>query len=337
MHVILLGGSAVTSIHTNRKKVLATALAVLAAAGGLCGQATRADAINPPPAWAIVEVPEQYRGYVGKDGLPEPYPSWDHPIGVGTQSIDFWQANHFLVCRPETAKFLYSQYTPTVVEYAKGTLPVFDGLVDRHLHAMICDRDKALVLLREVLPRLLVHPGMAPVGPAIPTDRGLLDEELLESERAYCNEQARVFVRLCQVAGVPARMVFLFYADKKSGHVVAEFYAEGRWSMADASYFTVFPAADGHLMSAAECHGEGRAAAGQAYYRRYQQLIQMSNQELAGAKYADIRDEARRARSTARTAGDIRRSLESQTADSIGKTLWAFGILNYPLPPRPKQ
>ena len=64
---------------------------------------------------------------------------------------------------------------------------------------------------------------------------------LLKSGAGWCNEQAHVFVRLCQVADIPAHMVFLFYADNRSGHVVAEFHADGRWAMADTSWLCVFP------------------------------------------------------------------------------------------------
>ena len=284
-----------------------------------------------PPAWVMAEAPEKYRGFLGKQGLPEPYKSRERPLGEATRFIDFWQANHFLVYRPETAEFLYSDYSSTETpEYVKGALPMFERLVDEHCHAMVGDRDKAVALLREAMPKLLFHPYVPPLGPLAPGDRGLGDEELLESRIGWCNEQARVFVRLCQVAGIPARMIFLFYADKETGHVVAEFYADGRWSMADCTYFAVFPAADGHLMSAAECHrGAGGLEAGQEYGRRYQRILRMSDDEIAGRKFAHIADDARRNGEIRTAAAGARGQFQDKTPDAF----WEFGVLNYPLPP----
>ncbi|MCL2329849.1 MAG: transglutaminase domain-containing protein [Phycisphaerae bacterium] len=336
------------ALHTRKLGIVAAAMMIgllslsrgsllLAADDEFTQPAPKNEPIKPPPEWVKVEVPEQYKGFVGSPGLPEAYQkSWKTPVGLGTQYIDFWQADHNLIYRPETAKFLYSDYSSTETpKYVKGTLPTFERLVDEHCYGMVNNRDKAIVLLREVLPKLLIHPGMPPLGPPIPGDRGLTDEGLLESKKAFCNEQARVFVRLCQVAGIPARMIFLFYADKTSGHVIAEFYADGQWSMADCTYFTVFPAADGHLMSAAECHGKGKLEAGKAYYRRYQQIIRMSDDEIAGAKYASIADKARRDKRIRSEAEGIRERRGAETPESIAETFGVFGVLNYPLPPAP--
>jgi len=64
-------------------------------------------------------------------------------------------------------------------------------------------------------------------------------------------------------------LIFLFYSNPPSGHVIAEFHADGRWCMADASYLCVFPDADGRLMSAAECHGPGKMRAGEVYFEGF--------------------------------------------------------------------
>lgn len=293
-------------------------------------------ATQPAPEWATRDIiPAEYQKFLGKNGLPDPYPSFKEPIGLGTEGIDFWQANHFLAYRPETAKFIYALYTPTTrVPYEHGTLPAFERIVDERLNAIVSDRDKAIVLVREVLPDLIMHPAVPPMGPPCPPDRGLLDEPLLATGEGFCNEQARVFVRLCQVAGIPARLIFLFYADHNSGHVVAEFYAEGRWSLADGSYFLVFPAADGHLMSAAECHNEGRREAAQIYYRKTQRFLALSDEQLVGRRFAGERDATKRKKAIDTTAAELRARLTARTHQVITDEFWAFGVLNYPLPPK---
>ncbi len=49
-------------------------------------------------------------------GPPEPLHSQPDPIGVGTWGVDYWQADNFIVYRPETADDLYKEYTPVRVD-----------------------------------------------------------------------------------------------------------------------------------------------------------------------------------------------------------------------------
>jgi len=274
---------------------------------------TESPETDPPetPAWARENLPSWVAPFVGKQGLPDPWPQKKGPLGSATSGIDRWQANHFIVYRPETAAYLYQQYTPTKVAYRRGSLPAYEKVVEKYARGDATDRQKAMALLKS-LADVCRHPTIPPLGPRVRADRGLLDEDLLKSGGGFCNEQARVFVRLCQVAGIPARMVFLFYADNRTGHVVAEFFADGRWSMADTSWLCVFPAEDGHLLSAAEIHADeaGRQRAIAAYRARWREMLAMSDEYLGGP--------------------GARTTLEKKLAapDVPG----CFGVLNYPLP-----
>jgi hypothetical protein len=267
---------------------------------------------------------------MGRYGLPDPYRHQKKPIGDVTAGLDLWQANHFIAYRQETAKYLYEGYTPTTVEYKAGTLPVFEKIAAEQTAGLTYSRDKAMALLRIVPEKLVLHPGIPPKGPQIPFGRGLDDETLLASGYAWCNEQARVFVRLCQVSGIPARIIFLFY--RQGGHVVAEFYADDRWSMADASYLCVFPDAQGRLMSAAECHGAGRTRAGEAYYRRFQEMLTYSDEHMVGGRFPKDMDQGERSKLVAQWAAGARKELGAETPKSQADKLWVFGVMNYPLP-----
>jgi hypothetical protein len=284
------------------------------------------------PAWAQVTVPDRMTPYLGKAGMPEPFHSLKDPIGKEVTGLDLYQANHFVTYRQETAEFLYRDYTALRVDYRPGTLPAFERMAAGITRNLSSDRDKALALLKAV-PEKVLHPGIPPLGPACPKDRGLDDGALLGSGQAWCNEQARVFVRLCQVSGIPARLIFLFFKPAPNGHVVAEFYADGRWCMADASWGCVFPDAEGRLMSAAECHHAGKLLAGQAYYRRFQEILQYSDERLVGGKFPPDSDEAGRARRVAGSAEGTRKDLRLQTARAMADQIWVFGVINYPLPP----
>ena len=57
-----------------------------------------------------------------------------------------------------------------------------------------------------------------------------------------------------------------------------------------------------------------------------------SYEELVGRRFSDIADEGQRRQRIAAKARSLREDLRAQTAESLGGQLWAFGILNYPLP-----
>jgi hypothetical protein len=274
------------------------------------------------PTWAKERLPDYIRAFCGRNGLPPALRDEVGPLAPGVRGIDRYQANQFIVYREETASFLYLGYTPTIVSYRRGLFPVFEALAEELTKGCRTDLEKALVLLFQGGARLR-HPSIPPCGPRISPGRNLDDESLLESGLAWCNEQARVFVRLCQVCNIPARIIQIFYADHKSGHCIAEFHAGGRWRMADASWLCVFPGPDGELLSAAECHdrGEGQRSCGLAYYRRQQELLSLPDRDLSVGG--------------ACSPSDWRKRVASETAGFLADKMGVFGVINYPLPSAP--
>lgn len=256
------------------------------------GQAANGDATLPDvrmsvdelaagvPAWARETLPAWVEPYVGRRGM---YAPWNRKQGIlapGVAGIDRWQANRFISFRPETAEYLYTVYTPRP-QYVPGTFPKLEAAVAPY-RSLSGDTDKAVAVLTKVMPQMR-HPVVAPAGPEVATGRNLDDEQLFASGCGWCNEQARVFITLCHILGLPARLVHLFYADNVTGHTVAEFHADGRWAMADVSYGVVFPGRDGKLLSAAACHmQENRPFVESAYRTRYQQVAAMSDADLGG-------------------------------------------------------
>lgn len=277
-----------------------------------------AEAYDPPdaPAGCRETVPPEIRPFLGKNGLGSPWGDRPGPLASAVMGIDRYQANHFVVHRPETAAYIYGDYTPAAVSHVRGTLPDYEAAVARFTAGCTTDTEKAVALLTKAMPVLTKHPTMPPCGPAVSPGRGLADGPLLASGVAWCNEQARVFARLCAVAGIPARIVHLFFASKRDGHTIAEFRADGRWCMADASWFTVFPGADGRLLSAAECHdrGEGQRRAGIAYRARMERLVQLPDAEL----FPDAPERA----------AAFRAAMLAKTADAWSRELDLFGVMN---------
>jgi hypothetical protein len=285
------------------------------------------------PDWAKETVPDKYRPFLGRFGLPEPFASKPSTLGGKVEGIDRWQANRFVVWRPETAAWLYDGYTPTKVDYRPGLLPAYEKLAREYAGAATGNIAKAEALLTRALPERIPHATVPPVGAGCTADRALLDEPLLASGCAFCNEQARVFIRLCQVCGIQARMVFLFYADKQTGHTTAEFWTGEKWAMVDVSWYVLFPGPDGKLMTTAECHGSlpNRAAMAEAYYKRMGAIIALGDEQIAGrAVPAGTPDRAAVLRAKAETLRTYVREFHNKKYLAIH--LWEFGLLNYPLP-----
>jgi hypothetical protein len=284
------------------------------------------------PAWLIEEIPVWALPYVGIEGLhklfgvniPQP------PV----KNIDIWQSNHNIIYRPEIENELYNSYTPLIVNYIKGTLPSYEKLAAKFTAGLATDREKAVALLTKAMPGKVMHPTDPPLGlKDLPPDRGLDDEDLLESGYGWCNEQARVFVRLCQVSGIPARMVFLQFGNGNggvgtNGHVIAEFYADGGWCMADASWFTVFPGFNGKLMSALQCHQPANSArVGEAYIARWKELLTWTDDQLCGHVFKGDTP----AQSQITDAGREERNVLKNKIEN-GYKHFIFSVLNYPLP-----
>ena len=273
------------------------------------------------PAWAKESLPAWLTPFVGRNGLPT---QWRprHALGSSVRGIDRYQANQFVYFCPETAGYLYQKYTPLRVEYRAGTLPTYEALAAKHTKGHATQTARAVALLG-AMPEFFRHPGMPPLGVSVRADRNLEDEPLLASGSGWCNEQARVFIRLCQVIGVPARMVHLFGQN----HTVAEFYADGRWALADTSNFFVVPAparvaetAESVLLSAAQCHdrGPGQRAYAEARHRRGRALLAQTDEAL-GFKSPAAAVKWREA--------EARVSVGEVAVREIG-----FGVMNVPLP-----
>jgi hypothetical protein len=276
---------------------------------------------DPPdcPAWAKETVPDSIQPFRGRNGLPKPYVDRTGPCGVDVRGIDRYHANQFIVYRPETAQYLYTGYTPLRVNYRRGLLPSFEALSSEVTAGCRTEAEKIVALLTKGAAHVK-HPDMPPCGDDVAPDRNADDETLLKSGLGWCNEQARVFVRLCQVNNIPARLIQLFYSDEKTGHCVAELFTDGRWCMADASWFCLCPGPDGKWLSAAQCHdrGVGQKYCGIGYQKRFQELLKMSDRELNFGYRSKPED--------------FRRHTSALTAEDLANKMNCFGVINYPQP-----
>jgi Transglutaminase-like enzymes, putative cysteine proteases len=277
---------------------------------------------TPPevPSWAREKGPEWMERFRGINGLSAAWQRcFDGPNAPGTAGIDRYQANHFIPFRPETARYLQEEYTPLEVRYVPGTYPELEEIAAAAVRSRTDVEAKAEALLMGP-GRALKHPYIPPLGPVISPSRNLDELALLRSGCAWCNEQARVFVRLCQTQNIPARLIHLFYSTPPIGHTIAEFHNGRSWCLVDASYFIVFRTEDGTTLSAADCHDRG---AGQ---RRYSELAAAAIRRLVkeGEKCPPEERDPRLENFLAE-----RRPV---TEEFCFAQLESFGVINYPLP-----
>ena len=278
------------------------------------------------PAWAHVSVPEWVKPFQGKNGLPEWEPRYHKPgstCGGAVAGMDLYHANYYVVYRPETAEYLYSGYTPENVDYMPGTLPGYERIADKYTEADMSDTEKALTLLKEALPAEFRHVGTPPyLGRTKRADRALLDEELLASGGGWCNEQARVFIRLCQVLGIQGRMIHL----GGQSHTTAEFYADGQWVLVDVSFYFASRDKEGNLLSAARSHdlGDGQRGWALSRQRGVEKTLRMSADEVN----ADPEQWKRN-----RKGLHGRFVAEEAMEDLATNKRLFFGVINTPLPP----
>jgi hypothetical protein len=140
--------------------------------------------------------------------------------GVDIQIID----GQLGLCA-RTADYLYSDFTPDTLAYVPGSRPLLEKtLAELDLGDSTSQREKALAIMRRCRDnrdRGLAGRGCAWCGGS--------EEDLLKRGAIMCNEISRVFVCLCQMAGMPARV----YSAHISGHMMAEVLTDGKWGWID--------------------------------------------------------------------------------------------------------
>jgi len=137
--------------------------------------------------------------------------------------VDIEIINDQLTLNAKTVDYLYSEYTPLDLHYKPGSRPMLEAVVAEHASAGMTARQKALALMRRVRDNQdlgLARPDLF---------YGGSEEELLKRGAIMCNEVSRLYVCLCQIAGLPARV----HCTHISGHMMTEVYTDGKWGWID--------------------------------------------------------------------------------------------------------
>lgn len=144
----------------------------------------------------------------------------------------------------ETAYFLYNNYTPLEVVYEKGSRIHLKQIVstlksnsDRQTVHNIAAYCRDIVEKCETRSKDMIFGGT--------------EEDIITRGTYWCTDIARVACIMCQLAGLPARI--LITANTKfayCGHTVAEVYYNNKWGVIDPTNGLVFEQEEGCPASA---------------------------------------------------------------------------------------
>ncbi len=208
----------------------------------------------------------------------------DQRFRPSVAGIDLVQALNYLDLDDAGETFLYDHYTNANLPYVPGSRPALEGIVDRLQldDASPIEKVGAIAtFVAEQVPWAGFY--QRDLGKRLPTARALDEEGVIASGYGWCNEQARVFCALTQVAGIPSRLVFAANLKEHYGHVICEALLPDGWLAVDESFAFLF-LRDGKPVRAADIYRD--AACREYFTPRYRAICQ----ELIETLGADILD-----------------------------------------------
>jgi|Deesub1362A_J573_1020465.scaffolds.fasta_scaffold00072_22 hypothetical protein len=152
--------------------------------------------------------------------------------------------NMILLCQ-ETANYLYNEYTPTQVFYKKGERPELEQCVERIISGCNSEEMRIERIIRFT----------SGLGENVSNDMetiliGGTEEEIIKRGSDWCTDVARTACSLIQIAGFPARMVYLADTEKAySGHTIIEVYRNNVWGAVDPLTNVVYRYPEGKPIS----------------------------------------------------------------------------------------
>jgi len=133
-------------------------------------------------------------------------------------NVEWQRLRHQVLLCDETRDELYK--APKPVKYVKGTRPYLEKKVNEVVKDCKSDRERVLALM--VYIRDLYK------SRDIEYFYGGTEEELIKKCENLCEAVGRLMVALCEVIGIPGRIVMHI-----SGHIVSEIYFDNKWAFID--------------------------------------------------------------------------------------------------------
>ncbi|MBI5000337.1 MAG: transglutaminase domain-containing protein [Euryarchaeota archaeon] len=174
-------------------------------------------------------------------------------------TVDSVLLDEMLKLVPETAEYIYGRYTPLTIKCRGGERPYLENIVRNAIRKTDrASRAMDLTSFCSNIPSEFPEPGKSTNNGFWTTDTMLFggtEEELIKRGTDICIELSRVLCILAQIAGMPARLVFLFDQSRRNwGHGVTEIYLRTPhhpgWAVFDATSNVCYPLPEGGFASA---------------------------------------------------------------------------------------
>lgn len=143
-----------------------------------------------------------------------------------------------LILNRKTADYIYTRFTPLKLRYKPGSRLFLEKVLASVVRPKMSEKEKFLAILRRC------RDNRDAASPKIQFFGGT-EEDLIKRGAIMCNEISRVFVVLCQIAGLPARLM----ASHITGHMMAEVFVDGTWAWCDPMKGMFMYRDDGRLAS----------------------------------------------------------------------------------------
>ncbi|MCY3950675.1 MAG: hypothetical protein OXF61_15955, partial [Acidimicrobiaceae bacterium] len=195
------------------------------------------------------DMPPEIAEYVGEDQFGPAYQVMLAGDAHAPGSVDRVLSQRMIRLHAATADYLYGSYTPTTSRYRPGSRPE----LERFLRAATDGATDPEAIVDGIV-RWCAD--IAEAADELNLDDlrlGGHEEAIVERGTDWCTDLSRVGCVLCQVAGLPARLVCLFNTSAAySGHVIVEVLRHGRWGCVDVVNGVVYRHQDGAPASAWE-------------------------------------------------------------------------------------
>ena len=142
----------------------------------------------------------------------------------------------------ETEIYLYTEYTPIEVSYIKGSRVKLEACIEEITADSVSseERIESIVLFTAKLVDKVADETIDAM------KFGGTEEEIIDRGSDWCTDIARVACFLCQIVGVPSRIINLYNTNQAyNGHIIIEAYRNGKWGAIDSSTAVVYRHPDG--------------------------------------------------------------------------------------------
>ena len=193
------------------------------------------------------DAPPEVTAYVGEDQFGPAYQVMLAGDAHAPGSVDRVLSRRMIRLCAATADFLYGSYTPTTLRYRPGSRPELECFLGAATAGATSPEEQVDGIVRWCA-------AIAEAAGDLSLDdlrMGGSEEAIVERGTDWCTDLSRVGCVLCQVAGLPARLVYLFNTTAAySGHAIVEVLRQERWGCVDVVNGVVYRHDDGTPASA---------------------------------------------------------------------------------------